>query len=316
MSENSNRPGRPAVTAQIEASSRGPIRFDDSAPDVVVRANNSRFQRETQLIGAMLAVVMLGVFVTWGGWDKETLAYDDDLIYDLGLIGGLMMLGQFLYTMRKHVPGMRRWGPIKQWFNVHMAIGIVAPLIILIHTRFTLQSINGSVAFFSMLMVVLSGIVGRYLLSKVNFDYVAERASLKHVHERFMQDVLQHSTAIAPALEQSLKMFTIYAMATPSSLINATFRLIAVGWYGRIALRQLAAILMGGGAMNRQAMAHEMNNLGYQMSILRNYVQVLIRVARYNAYKKIFAFWRVGHVPVIYLLLLSGLAHVLAVHMY
>ncbi|MEK6750333.1 MAG: hypothetical protein AABY83_14205 [Pseudomonadota bacterium] len=311
-------PSRPPVTARMEASSSGggPIRFEDIAPDVVVRANNSRFQRETQLVGSMLAVIMLAVIVTWGGWDNETLAYEEDLIYNLGLLGGLMMLGQFLYMMRKHIPGMRNWGSIKQWFNVHMATGIVAPLVIVIHTRFTIESINGGVAFFAMLMVVVSGIVGRYLLSKVNFDYATERMALKQIHERFAQEILQKNTGVATALEQSLKMFTVYAMATPGSVLNAFFRLMAMGWYGRIALRQMAVIIMGAGVPGQRSMMHDGGGLAYQIALMRGYVQALTRVGRYNAYKKLFSFWRVGHVPVLYLLLLSGLAHVLAVHMY
>jgi hypothetical protein len=49
---------------------------------------------------------------------------------------------------------------------------------------------------------------------------------------------------------------------------------------------------------------------------LQHYIGVLRKVALFRVYERFFSFWRNAHVPLIYLLLMSGLVHVLAVHMY
>lgn len=66
--------------------------------------------------------------------------------YLLGLFGGVMMLLLFLYPLRKHWRFMRHWGATKHWFSVHMLFGIGGPLLILMHSRFSIGSINAGVA--------------------------------------------------------------------------------------------------------------------------------------------------------------------------
>ena len=57
---------------------------------------------------------------------------------------------------------------MKKWFNVHVFLGILSPLVILFHTGYSATSMNGKVALYSMFAVVISGIVGRYLLRHVH----------------------------------------------------------------------------------------------------------------------------------------------------
>jgi hypothetical protein len=49
---------------------------------------------------------------------------------------------------------------------------------------------------------------------------------------------------------------------------------------------------------------------------LRIYMFTLRKVALFSVYERFFSFWRHAHVPLLYLLLFSGVVHVIAVHMY
>ena len=49
---------------------------------------------------------------------------------------------------------------------------------------------------------------------------------------------------------------------------------------------------------------------------LRTHFALLKKVALFSAYERFFSFWRHAHVPLLYLLLLSGIVHVIAVHLY
>jgi hypothetical protein len=49
---------------------------------------------------------------------------------------------------------------------------------------------------------------------------------------------------------------------------------------------------------------------------IRMYLDAVIDVARFNAYERLFSLWHILHVPFVFMLIISGIAHVIAVHMY
>lgn len=293
---------------------------DEPIPDVVVQQGSKKFGREAKLVTTAFAILVAGLLVAWYFWKDEYLSHSDDLIYNLGLIGGIMMLFQFLYAMRKRILRMRHWGNLKVWFGIHTFIGLSAPTIIVIHSRFDIQSINGGVAFFSMLMVVFSGIIGRYLYSQINFDLNSGRQELKQLHETVKLGVLRHHPDLVRDIENQLKLFMLNAFANPNGVIHAFVQAFGLGMRSRVLYWNLVQIRQPVTPENQSTAAFGLDGGpvfdSEERRILRAYLKVLTRLARYNAYKQLFGLWRIGHVPVIYLLLITGLAHVLAVHMY
>jgi hypothetical protein len=83
--------------------------------------------------------------------------------YWLGIAGGSMMALLVLYSARKRIPGLQRLGSIPTWFNVHMFLGVAGPVLILFHTTFHLGATNSNVALFTMVLVAVSGVLGRYI---------------------------------------------------------------------------------------------------------------------------------------------------------
>jgi hypothetical protein len=108
----------------------------------------------------------------WGGFTAGST-----LGYNLGLAGGLMMLLLFSYPLRKHFRFMRGFGPAKHWFALHMALGILGPLFILAHSRFHVGSINAGIALASMSLVAISGIVGRFIYTRIHHGLYGHRAN-------------------------------------------------------------------------------------------------------------------------------------------
>jgi hypothetical protein len=45
-------------------------------------------------------------------------------------------------------------------------------------------------------------------------------------------------------------------------------------------------------------------------------MDAVLRVAQVRAYERLFALWHVAHIPFVYLLIISGIVHVVAVHVY
>ena len=50
--------------------------------------------------------------------------------------------------------------------------------------------------------------------------------------------------------------------------------------------------------------------------LVDQYLHAVVRVAQYSAYDRVFALWHLAHLPFIYLLIISAVVHVVAVHMY
>jgi hypothetical protein len=50
--------------------------------------------------------------------------------------------------------------------------------------------------------------------------------------------------------------------------------------------------------------------------LIRQYLECVVRVAQYSAYERLFALWHVLHVPFVYILVISAIVHVIAVHAY
>ena len=83
-----------------------------------------------------------------------------------GWVSGFLMFTLFLYAAKKHLKQFRNIGTGRQWFRIHVIIGLLTPIAVLFHTKVHLGSINGMTAVFAMSVVVLSGIVGRFLLRR------------------------------------------------------------------------------------------------------------------------------------------------------
>jgi hypothetical protein len=80
----------------------------------------------------------------------------------LGIIGALFMLLLLLYSLRKRFRFTRKWGNLDTWLQAHIFLGFTGPLLVLFHTVFKVNGIV-AIAFWSMVLVVLSGMVGKYI---------------------------------------------------------------------------------------------------------------------------------------------------------
>jgi len=293
------------------------ILSDKTLPESILETHNERFGREAHFVITIFSLVVGALLLTWYLWEDSYLQNEEDLVYNLGLIGGIMMLLQFIYSARKRSAKMRRWGNLKLWFGLHTVIGISAPAIIVIHSRFELASINGTVAFIAMLVVVFSGIIGRYLYSQVNFDLSNSRIKLTRLHKDMHANVIRPNAGLASDIEKHLKGFMIAAFATPGNIIQAAMVAASVDLRAKYIYFQLCQLKVPQATTGQSGVSQNVNLFGHEeKKILKEYLGVLSKMAHYNAYKQLFALWRIGHVPFIYLLLATGLAHVLAVHMY
>lgn len=87
--------------------------------------------------------------------------------HGFGIIGTLMMiLGVSIYMLRKRNRNFFNFGYLKHWLEFHIFLCSVGPVLVLYHTAFKFGGIV-SVSFWSMVLVVLSGVIGRFIYIQI-----------------------------------------------------------------------------------------------------------------------------------------------------
>jgi hypothetical protein len=85
----------------------------------------------------------------------------------LGILGLAMFAVMFLYPLRKRLSFLSGWGTTKNWLDYHIVLGVIAPVLITFHASFKLMNGIAGAAYWIMIVVALSGIIGRYLYSSI-----------------------------------------------------------------------------------------------------------------------------------------------------
>jgi hypothetical protein len=272
-----------------------------------------------------LALYVLLTLLVLGAWQFSRLGLfraGDDIGYWLGVAGGVIMLLLLVYPMRKYIHFMRNWGAVKWWFWVHMTLGVLGPMLILIHSTFRIGSVNAGVALYSMIIVALSGVVGRFLYTRIHRGLHGERSTLMYLQSRagLAQTEAKSKLRFAPKVEERLLQFEDYALKAPPSWGTAFRQVTLLPLQQVLTYRQCMIELRGPlrAVARHRRWTPEDNARRERLSkkLVRRYLSGVVRVAQFSAYERLFALWHVAHVPFVYLLAASAVAHVIAVHAY
>ncbi|BCB26434.1 hypothetical protein SKTS_13200 [Sulfurimicrobium lacus] len=269
---------------------------------------------------ALLALLVLGMawLVAFGDLFKP----GSDLGYNLGLAGGLMMLSLLLYPLRKRVRALDRLGRMDSWFRYHMFMGMGGPLLILFHSTFRTGSMNGSIALYAMLLVALSGMVGRFVYRHIHNGLYGRALTLSELEAEFKarQESIGSVFSLQPDIEKRLKEFHQLAFAELHSTPRRFWRFMTLRHKGKKLSRSVRhdakKILAAEAKKQNWPYAQLMLNYSLAKRHIDDYIYAIIRLAQLSSWVKLFSLWHVAHVPFIYLLVFSGIAHVVAVHLY
>jgi hypothetical protein len=296
----------------------------DACPDAGSDAGSGRPAKPSPLRGDLAIYLLLTLLVgaAWFIAEQKLFKPNDDTSYWIAVAGGSMMLLLFTYPLRKHFRFMQGLGKVKWWFWFHLFLGIAGPWLILVHSGFHIGSLNAGVALYSMVIVVLSGVVGRFIHVRVHRGLHGEQTSLRELRQRagMVESDARSRLHHLPSVEARLLAFErVDQLAKPNWLTHlrqvallpvmqqvAYLRCVADI---RRSLRELAA--------QRRWSADELRRRERRTRrLVDRYLNAVVRVAQYKAYERIFALWHVAHLPFVYLLVISAVVHVIAVHAY
>jgi len=264
------------------------------------------------LIGALIWLSARGNYYTPG----------DDFGYYIGLVGAVMMLILLLYPLRKHVGFLKNLGAISHWFRLHMFFGIVGPLLILFHSTFTIGSLNAGVAMGCMLLVAGSGVVGRFMYRRIHHGLYGRRASLQEMQAQLgtQEGEVRSKFHFAPRVEARLIAFGDLAHTRPDSFLHSTWQFLTISLRARRVhaqcMRDLRKVLGGYAQQRGWDRTKLQRRLTVASELIRGFLEAARHTAQFSIYERLFSLWHILHVPFVFMLVISGVVHVIAVHMY
>jgi hypothetical protein len=270
----------------------------------------------------LFTLFVIGLLTTgWMGRDNTYLSAAEGTGYALGIIGGAAMLLLMGYPLRKSLRSMQNWGPIKYWFQIHMILGVLGPVMVLYHANFGLGSANSNLAMFSMLTVACSGLIGRHFYKKIHFGLYGHKVTLKNLREDFQltKGNLGAHISLSPKI---IKMIQGYEKMMIKKRIFL-FHIVSLPFLffktKLMSLRIKRALIND---LKKQARA---NNWGKEMlhdfigqakMYLGDYFLCLRKISQLSLYHRLFSVWHILHMPLFIILVVTGIIHVIAVHMY
>jgi hypothetical protein len=165
------------------------------------------------LIGSIIAIALLVGIMAYGfdyyvaGANDRPFMAKHHLLrpsgrigVKLGILGLCMFLVIFLYPLRKYWTWLGRQGLSRHWLDFHVLLGLSAPFVIALHASFKFHGFAG-IAFWIMVAVSISGVVGRYLYGQIPRRVNAAELSRKELQE--LQEKMSQQLAGQNLLRES-----------------------------------------------------------------------------------------------------------------
>ncbi len=269
---------------------------------------------------AVLAAVALYV-----GWHFPTERYitpKRGIGYALGIIGGSLMLLLLLYSARKHFRWLGFLGAVASWFRFHMVLGVLGPICILYHSNFSLGAANSNVALFCMLTVAGSGLIGRYIYSRIHLGLYGRKIDLGELRDgaeglRALSGTVSFLPELVVRLEKSEKRLLATGPHLPMLGIAKTVFVSAKTLVARWQLRRYVRIALRAAARTSPTISAQKKRLRKAAgAYIDKRLAATRRVAEFQAYERLFSLWHALHLPLIFMLVAAALVHIVAVNVY
>ncbi|MBK8702291.1 MAG: hypothetical protein IPN33_00870 [Saprospiraceae bacterium] len=232
-------------------------------------------------------------------WFKPSGIYG----HGLGIVGSLLIIiGVFSYIIRKRSKAMARWGRLKYWLEFHIFLCSLGPVMILFHTAFKFGGIV-SVSFWSMVAVVASGIIGRFIYIQIPRTIEGRELSLGEVKamKGNIGDLLKGSFQLD---QESYN--AIIDSTTDKNHQEQSNNVLAGIVYKYIADRKTIADIDNRLRKNNLQRADRKKVL----SLINNEMALNNRIARLHTMQNLFRYWHVAHLPFALIMLIIMIIHV------
>lgn len=205
----------------------------------------------------------------------------------LGVVGTfLIFFGVFIYIAHKRYNILGKRVRLKYLLEFHIFLCSLGPVLIVYHTTFKFGGIV-SVAFWSMVAVVLSGVIGRYIYLQIPRSIEGRELSMQEVKNSQLdiQGILQKDYNLDDSL---ISMFLGFSEGDKSKTPS---------------ISKLKNVLTQNG-VKIQSQRRIIQLVKKERTLAR-------RITRLEYMKKLFRYWHVAHMPFAIIMLVIVIIHVI-----
>lgn len=261
----------------------------------------------------VLVTVVVTAYLAWTGYSYYQLPLEERFYHEhhdwfkpsglyghgLGIIGtALIMIGVFLYIARKRYGFLERFIRLKYLLEFHIFLCVLGPVMILFHTAFKFGGIV-SIAFWSMVAVVASGVIGRFIYIQIPRTIEGRELSLQEVQamRSNLTGQFHDSSQQWASLRESLLEQLRVDLETNKTLSYFQKFLKDRSLIGDI----------------RKKLRTESIPLSERRSFLKTVRQEITlsnRIQRLQQMQQLFKYWHVAHLPFALIMLIIVIIHV------
>lgn len=208
--------------------------------------------------------------------------------HGLGIIGTLLIIiGVTIYIARKRYNFLAKYIRLKYLLEFHIFLCTLGPILILFHTAFKFGGIV-SIAFWSMVAVVLSGVIGRFIYIQIPRTIEGRELSL--------YEIKNLKTDLSKDLNER------FSFDDDTKELIARFTEEQGGTDRKASIGELVKSL-------KKKNIHK-NERAVILKMVRNEKALSGKIARLQTMQKLFKYWHVAHLPFALIMLIIVIIHV------
>jgi hypothetical protein len=217
----------------------------------------------------------------------------------------LIFLFLWLYPLRKNVRWLRWTGAMSKWLDVHVTVALVLPALTALHASWRFDGLIG-LGFWSMMIVCLSGIVGRYLYVNIPRSATGLELNAEEIAEERRDLMLELArTARLPAAQVESLLRSDPTPCDGLGVLATLRQMLKDSWVRRSAARALRRICA------RQPHSRlERSSLRRVVKLASREMALTQQARMLSATRRVFRLWHIAHRPFAIAALAAVVVHV------
>jgi hypothetical protein len=212
-----------------------------------------------------------------------------------GILLFLGFLFLWLYPLRKRAKWMSFSGPVGRWLDVHIVVGLTLPVLGAVHASWRFTGLIG-LGYLAMLIVVASGIVGRYIYTRIPRSRKGVALGLDEAAQEQMRLLVELANVTGLERDVVSSILAVSPVSTKRLGLGGTLmQMIRDDFSRRRAARELVRRWKNLGP-NRPPL--DRGSLRRLLSTARRQIALSQQARLLDATQSLFRFWHVAHLPV------------------
>jgi hypothetical protein len=225
--------------------------------------------------------------------------------HGIGILGSLMMIfGVAIYMIRKRSKLFIHLGVLKNWLEFHIFLCTLGPIFVLYHTAFKFGGIV-AVSFWSMVAVVLSGVIGRFIYIQIPHSISGQELGMDEIDDLLLsldnklKEVPTISSEIFNQINSSFNP-SVYKKLSFSKGVSFTMK---EHFLMKSLLKKLKKELKASGM--------EKHHIKEILETAKSKIVISRRIGWLRTMQKFFRYWHIIHLPFALVMFVIMLIHII-----